>query len=106
MPGMTERKRMMRGETKTARGDYGKKGYGHGGDVKKMGYGGEASKKMALGGVTSNQPTQVLSKMAPPTLGGPSKPPSVRNTKPRRPRKAVVRKQPVIRPTKADDRGL
>lgn len=53
MPGMTERKRMMRGETKTARGDYGKKGYGHGGDVKKMGYGGEASKKkkkMAGGG--------------------------------------------------------
>ena len=27
MPGMNERKRHMRGETKTARGDYGTKGY-------------------------------------------------------------------------------
>lgn len=43
MPGMTERKRMMRGETKTARGDYGKKGYGYGGEAKKK-------KKMAGGG--------------------------------------------------------
>ena len=34
MPGMNERKRYMRGETKTARGDYGKiKGYGHGGKI-------------------------------------------------------------------------
>ena len=40
MPGMTERKRMMRGETKTARGDYGKKGYGHGGEATKKKYGG------------------------------------------------------------------
>ena len=45
MPGMTERKRDMRGETKTARGDYGKKGYGHGGDVKKYGGGGKVYKK-------------------------------------------------------------
>tara|TARA_R110000824_G_scaffold140160_2_gene305795 strand:- start:8544 stop:8687 length:144 start_codon:yes stop_codon:yes gene_type:complete len=45
MPGMTERKRMMRGETKTARGDYGKKGYGHGGDVMKYGGGGKVYKK-------------------------------------------------------------
>jgi len=45
MPGMTERKRDMRGETKTSRGDYGKKGYGHGGDVKKYGGGGGVYKK-------------------------------------------------------------
>ena len=45
MPGMTERKRDMRGETKTSRGDYGKKGYGHGGDVKKYGGGGKVYKK-------------------------------------------------------------
>ena len=35
MPGMNERKRWMRGETKTARGDYSKiKGYKSGGMVK------------------------------------------------------------------------
>jgi len=35
MPGMNERKRWMRGETKTARGDYSKiKGYKFGGMVK------------------------------------------------------------------------
>ena len=45
MPGMCERKRYMRGETKTSRGDYGKKGYGHGGDVKKYGGGGGVYKK-------------------------------------------------------------
>ena len=45
MPGMTERKRDMRGETKTARGDYGKKGYGHGGGVKMYGGGGSVYKK-------------------------------------------------------------
>ncbi len=46
MPGMTERKRDMRGETKTARGDYSsKKGYGHGGDVKMYGGGGSVYKK-------------------------------------------------------------
>ena len=45
MPGMCERKRYMRGETKTSRGDYGKKGYGHGGDVKKYGGGGKVYKK-------------------------------------------------------------
>jgi hypothetical protein len=45
MPGMTERRRKMRGETKTARGDYDKKGYGHGGDVKYMGGGGHYNKK-------------------------------------------------------------
>tara|TARA_R100000742_G_C4277456_1_gene99337 strand:+ start:37 stop:207 length:171 start_codon:yes stop_codon:yes gene_type:complete len=40
MPGMNERKRHMRGETKTARGDYGTKGYKYGGKVKVMpGYG-------------------------------------------------------------------
>tara|TARA_R100000005_G_C4818876_1_gene101304 strand:+ start:370 stop:531 length:162 start_codon:yes stop_codon:yes gene_type:complete len=34
MPGMNERKRYMRGETKTARGDYGKiKGYMGGGKI-------------------------------------------------------------------------
>ena len=42
---MTERKRDMRGESKTARGDYGKKGYGGGGDVKKYGGGGKVYKK-------------------------------------------------------------
>ena len=36
MPGMNERKRHMRGETKTARGDYGTKGYKYGGKVKVM----------------------------------------------------------------------
>ena len=40
MPGMNERKRHMRGETKTARGDYGRKGYGHGGEATKKMYGG------------------------------------------------------------------
>ena len=45
MPGMTERRRKMRGETKTARGDYDKKGYGHGGGVKYMGGGGHYNKK-------------------------------------------------------------
>tara|TARA_R100001244_G_scaffold127595_1_gene98301 strand:+ start:580 stop:750 length:171 start_codon:yes stop_codon:yes gene_type:complete len=36
MPGMTERKRYMRGETKTARGDYGKKvRKKRGGEIKK-----------------------------------------------------------------------
>jgi hypothetical protein len=38
MPGMNERKRHMRGETKTARGDYGTKGY-MGGDVVGYKYG-------------------------------------------------------------------
>jgi len=33
MPGMNERKRHMRGETKTARGDYGVKGYEKGGKI-------------------------------------------------------------------------
>ena len=34
MPGMNERKRYIRGETKTARGDYGKiKGYEKGGKI-------------------------------------------------------------------------
>lgn len=43
MPGMNERKRYMRGETKTARGDYGKiKGYGHGGEIPRYMGGGVA----------------------------------------------------------------
>ena len=42
---MCERKRYMRGETKTARGDYGKKGYAGGGDVIKYGGGGKVYKK-------------------------------------------------------------
>ena len=33
MPGMNERKRYIRGETKTARGDYGTKGYMGGGKI-------------------------------------------------------------------------
>ena len=63
MPGMTERKRMMRGETKTARGDYGKKGYGHGGDVKKMGYGGGGAVKQAVKkGLTADKSKMAASK--------------------------------------------
>ena len=42
---MTERKRYMRGETKTARGDYGKKGYMGGGTVKKYSGGGKVYRK-------------------------------------------------------------
>ena len=46
MPGMNERKRFVRGETKTARGDYGRKGYMGGGTVMKKKYtkGGETKK--------------------------------------------------------------
>lgn len=44
MPGMNERKRWMRGESNTARGDYGKESYAGGGKVMKKKYkkGGEA----------------------------------------------------------------
>tara|TARA_R100000781_G_C4080302_1_gene127474 strand:- start:2020 stop:2160 length:141 start_codon:yes stop_codon:yes gene_type:complete len=45
MPGMNERKRHMRGETKTCRGDYGKKGYNVGGHAMKYGGGGKVYKK-------------------------------------------------------------
>ena len=45
MPGMNERKRFVRGETKTARGDYNKKGYMDGGTVKKYSGGGKAYRK-------------------------------------------------------------
>ena len=45
MPGMCERKRSMRGETKTARGDYDKKNYAGGGKVMKYGGGGKVGKK-------------------------------------------------------------
>ena len=41
MPGMNERKRHMRGETKTARGDYGTKGYIGGGDIPRYKDGGK-----------------------------------------------------------------
>ena len=61
MPGMTERKRDMRGETKTARGDYGKKGYGHGGDVKKYG-GGGAVKQAVKKGLTADKGKMAASK--------------------------------------------
>tara|TARA_A100001515_G_scaffold129781_1_gene116640 strand:+ start:268 stop:441 length:174 start_codon:yes stop_codon:yes gene_type:complete len=48
MPGMNERKRYMRGETKTARGDYGIKGYKYGGKVKVMpGYGPHVSSSIS-----------------------------------------------------------
>ena len=41
MPGMNERKRYIRGETKTARGDYGKiKGYMGGGEIPSYMHGG------------------------------------------------------------------
>jgi hypothetical protein len=50
MPGMNERKRHIRGETKTARGDYGEKGYGHGGSVMKYGGGGKVYKKKKKSG--------------------------------------------------------
>jgi len=45
MPGMCERKRYMRGETKTSRGDYGKKGYTGGGHAMEYGGGGKVYKK-------------------------------------------------------------
>tara|TARA_R110000787_G_scaffold218067_2_gene326790 strand:- start:4322 stop:4483 length:162 start_codon:yes stop_codon:yes gene_type:complete len=47
MPGMTERRRHMRGETKTARGDYNTKGYNYGGDVKYT-HGGDVKKQKRL----------------------------------------------------------
>jgi hypothetical protein len=131
MAGMDKSKVMKRGGMKTKvmkRG--GKKT-----KVKKMGRGKKTSmqggvehyqdyvKRMFGGGVTKKGDGGALDVHG--NIGGgaetllPSlkKPPSLRNTrsgvnpmgvdrKPRRPRKAVVRKKPVFRPTKADDRGL
>ena len=87
MPGMNERKRMMRGEGKTARGDYGKKGYGHGGDVKKMALGGALDVSGQLGG-SSRQP-RTGAGLGRGITGRP-----------------LGRRGPAVRRTKADDRGL
>ena len=125
MAGMDKSKVMKRGgkKTKVKKMGRGKKtsmqgGVEHYQDYVKRMFGGGVTKKG--GGVTSNQPAQQLAKIAPPTLGGPSKPPNLRKTRTgaglgkgitgrplgKRPKKAVIRRKAVFRPTKADDRGL
>ena len=54
MPGMNERKRHMRGETKTARGDYGTKGYMGGGKIPGYKYGGTVKVMPNYGSVGSS----------------------------------------------------
>ena len=54
MPGMNERKRHMRGETKTARGDYGTKGYMGGGKIPGYKHGGGVKIMPNYGTVSSS----------------------------------------------------